>query len=140
MKGDTTKYRSARILVVKYKWAIDQFYLKIHCTSVLCKRASSGPWFIHAYEPGPLQLSNNSKAKRLFWNLLASRSSGWATKTGQVFGPDEILAMRGFPKTQRHIFSSRIQPGDSNHSIIKPTFYRLSSCCRRRSVRFLLEH
>ena len=135
MKGDTTNYRSAQILVVNHKWAIDQFYLKIHCTSVLCKRASSGPWFIHAYEPGTLQLSNNSKAKRPFWFLLASLSSGWATKTGKVFGPDEKLAIRGFPKTQRRIFTSRIQPRDSNHSIIKLTFYRLSSCCA--AVRFV---
>ena len=57
-----------------------------------------------------------------FVGMFASLSSGWASTTGRYWPQWEINKV-SFPRTQRRIANSRIEPEVSNLSITIPTLY-----------------
>ena len=134
MRDDTTKHRSAQtcggISEFEINEQLTNFTLKYTAPlSSVNGKVAVLDLFMHMSQT--LCICPTTLCICSFWFLLASRLSGWATKTGKVFDPDEKLAIRGFAKTQGRISSPKIKPEVSNHSIIESTFYRLSCCCRR---------
>ena len=92
--------------------------------------------FVRSYESGTLRLSNHTKAEHLFLVLLASLLSGWTTTTGRLLGPNGDKRKVSFPRTQRRIARTRIEPGVSNQfSITSPTLHHWATAATILSVR-----
>ena len=60
------------------------------------------------------------KQSKPFQVLFASLLSGWATTTGRLLGLNGNKCKVSFPRTQRRIASSGIEPGVSSFSIANP--------------------